>query len=65
MPFEEMGRAVVEGDDSLVAELAQVFLDGGGTPLRAVEEGFVVGIREAGRLFEAGQFFLPELVTAA
>ena len=65
MQFEAMRHAILEGDDALAAELAQVFLDGGGVPLKAVEEGFVVGIREAGRLFEAGEFFLPELVTAA
>ena len=33
--------------------------------LDAIDQGFVAGIREAGSLWEEGEYFLPELVTAA
>lgn len=58
-----MREAILEGDDELAAELAKQAQ--GLDPLEVVEQGFIPGIREAGRLFEEGEFFLPELVMAA
>ena len=58
-------RTVLEGDDVEAGRLAAEALAGGMEPLDAVEHGLVPGLREAGRLWEEGEFFLPELVTAA
>jgi corrinoid protein of di/trimethylamine methyltransferase len=58
-------KAVLDGDEDAAAALAQRALDGGTPALAAIEEGLAPGIREAGRLFEEGEYFLPELVTAA
>lgn len=60
-----MHRAVLDGDDELAVRLAKESLEAGMAPLTSIEQGFVAGIREAGRLWEEGEFFLPELVTAA
>lgn len=60
-----MYDAVLDGDDEAAEKLARDALVQGVPPLVAVEEGFVPGIREAGRLFGEGEYFLPELVTSA
>lgn len=64
-PFLEMQEAVLTGDGDAAARLALAALEAGLDPLRAVEEGFVPGIRRSGALFEAGDYFLPELVASA
>lgn len=60
-----MTEAVLEGEAEAAAQLAAEALAAGMTPLAAVEEGFVPGIRKAGELWEEGEYFLPELVMAA
>jgi trimethylamine corrinoid protein len=60
-----MQQAVLDGDDAAAAELAEKALAAQMRPLEAIEQGYVVGIRKAGELWEEGEFFLPELVTAA
>jgi len=63
--FEEMKNAVLEGEEEEAAELAQKALDSGIDPVAAMDNGFLKGINEAGRLYEEEEFFLPELVCAA
>jgi len=63
--FLAMQNAVLEGDQAKAKELAEQALAAGLDPLKVIEEGFVAGIRRAGDLWEEGEFFLPELVTAA
>jgi trimethylamine corrinoid protein len=58
-------QAVLDGDEEAAATLARRALEAGTTALAAIEDGLAPGIREAGRLFEEGEYFLPELVTAA
>lgn len=58
-------RAVLECDDGAAQELAGQALAAGILALEAVEGGLVPGIREAGRLWDEGEYFLPELVGAA
>jgi corrinoid protein of di/trimethylamine methyltransferase len=58
-------RAVLDGADTDSGPLAERALAAGIAPLEAIEQGLVPGLREAGRLWEEGEYFLPELVTAA
>jgi corrinoid protein of di/trimethylamine methyltransferase len=58
-------RAVLECDDGAARTLAGQALAAGVPALEAVEGGLVPGIREAGRLWDEGEYFLPELVGAA
>ncbi len=60
-----MRQSVLDGDDAKAAELARQALDEGVAPLEAIEGGYVPGIRRTGELWEDGEYFLPELVTAA
>ena len=63
--FEEMKNSVLEGEEEEAAELAQKALDSGMDPVAVMDNGFLKGINEAGKLYEEGEFFLPELVCAA
>ncbi|MBL7192287.1 cobalamin-dependent protein [bacterium] len=63
--LEEFYRNVVQGQEKSVAEAAGEWLKMGFNPLEAVEEGLSPGIREVGRLYDAGEYFLPELVGSA
>jgi corrinoid protein of di/trimethylamine methyltransferase len=58
-------QAVLNGDEGEADRLARAALAAGVTPLEAIEAGMVPGIRRAGELWEEGEYFLPELVTAA
>jgi len=63
--FTALRQAVLGGDDVAAPRLAAEALEGGVGALEAIESGLVPAIREAGRLFDEGDYFLPELVTAA
>ena len=60
-----LAAAVLGGDERAAAALARAALAGGIPALEAIERGLVPGIRRAGELWEEGEYFLPELVTAA
>lgn len=60
-----LSTAVLNGDEGSAAALAREALAGGIAALEAIERGLVPGIRRAGALWEEGEYFLPELVTAA
>ncbi|MEW6279785.1 MAG: cobalamin-dependent protein [Candidatus Eremiobacterota bacterium] len=61
----ELRRAVVEGDVDRARALAREIVRAGEDVLCAIEHGFAAGIREVGRLWEEGEYFLPELVQGA
>ena len=63
--FSALHRAVLDGDDAAAGRLAAQAVASGVPALEAIEQGLVPGIREAGRRWEDGDYFLPELVTAA
>jgi methanogenic corrinoid protein MtbC1 len=63
--FEAMRDSVVNGDIEGARGLAEAAVRAGGDLLAAVEQGFAAGIREVGRLWEEGEYFLPELVQGA
>lgn len=61
-----MSLAVIEGTPDSAVDLAEKWLSTeGADPLEAVEKGLTPGIREVGRLYEEGEYFLPELVGSA
>ncbi len=63
--LKEMKDAVINGDIEGSAEIATKALQAGLDPLVAIEEGFVAGIEEIGRLFDEGEIFLPQLIAGA
>ncbi|MBN1879642.1 corrinoid protein [bacterium] len=58
-------NAVMDGDSELARDTAEAWLAAGGSPLDLVNQALTPGIREVGRLWEDGEYFLPELVSGA
>jgi corrinoid protein of di/trimethylamine methyltransferase len=58
-------QAILAGDTERAVELAHEALATGADVIACIEEGYVAGIREVGRLWEEGEYFLPELVQGA
>ncbi len=63
--FGECRAAVLKGDRAAAETLARQALEESIDPLETIEGGYVPGLREAGRLWDEGELFLPELVMAA
>ncbi len=63
--YETMKNAVLEGDENLAADLAKSALEKDMDLSKVMNEGFLKGIQEAGDLYQAGDYFLPELVCSA
>ncbi|MBD3180584.1 MAG: dimethylamine corrinoid protein 3 [Candidatus Latescibacteria bacterium] len=57
--------SVLAGDADTAFALASEAIGGEIDILQVIESGFVSGIREVGRLWEEGEYFLPELVMGA
>ncbi len=63
--FEIMRKAVLEGEEEEAVKWANVALEEGLPPQEIMDQGFLVGIRQAGELYEQEEYFLPDLVCAA
>ena len=53
------------GIGGALVKLTEEALEAGVDPLEAIERAHMVGIQKVGELFEAGEYFLPEMVGAA
>ncbi|MDR2486800.1 MAG: corrinoid protein [Clostridiales Family XIII bacterium] len=63
--YEKMRTAVLDGEDGDAADLAREAL-AQGLPLRQVmDEGFLAGIQEVGKLYASGEYYLPDLMCSA
>lgn len=62
--FQSMKQSVVDGEVSTAEELARQALAEHLEPLDVIEQGFKPGLDEVGRGFEAGEYFLPDLMLA-
>jgi trimethylamine corrinoid protein len=58
-------KAVLEGDKEAATRLANETLESDHPILTVIDEGFSVGVRAAGALWESGEYFLPELAFSA
>lgn len=63
--LKEQRRAVLEGDKNAACASARAAVETKADLLECIEKGFGAGIREVGELWEAGEYFLPELVQGA
>lgn len=57
--------AVLDGDMEAVTEGVQSALDKGNTPGEILNEALIAAMGEVGRLFEDGEYFVPEMLIAA
>lgn len=58
-------KAIIEGDVTASTAAARQALAGGVAPLHMVNQAIGPAMAEVGRLFEEGEYFVPELLTAA
>lgn len=63
--LEKLKNGVIQYDEDGVKEAAQEVLDVGMDVNEAIFDGLVSGMEEVGRLFEAQEYFVPELLMCA
>jgi 5-methyltetrahydrofolate--homocysteine methyltransferase len=63
--LDDIYEAVLEGDLGGVTAGVQAALDGGVAPEKILQEGMISAMGEVGRLFEEGDYFVPEMLIAA
>jgi len=63
--LQKLYTAVLEGDAKTSAALTAEALEAGAEPMSLVTEAMVPAMDEAGRRFEAEDYFVPELLLAA
>ena len=56
---------VINGDQDAVKSGVQAALDAGGNPATILNQGMISAMTEVGRLFEAGEYYVPEMLIAA
>jgi len=57
-------KAISEGDEIEADEITAAALEKGAAPKDILEKGAVAGIYEAGRLWQEGIYFLPDIILA-
>ncbi len=63
--YKEMAATIVNQDEERAMVLAQQAIDQNLNLLDVIEKGYAAGIREVGRLYDEGEYFLPELMFSA
>ncbi|MGD8969751.1 MAG: corrinoid protein [Anaerolineae bacterium] len=63
--LNELRLAIEQGDEEGARQGAEAWLEGGGDPMKAVEQGLREALRNVGEKFERLEVFLPEMMMAA
>lgn len=63
--IQEIYDCVLNGDNTATPEKVQAALEGGADPGLILNEGMVAAMGEVGRLFEEGEYFVPEMLISA
>lgn len=63
--LDELYNLTIDGDDEAVVALTKEGLAIGMTPMEILFEGLIPALEEVGRLFEIGEYFVPEMLVAA
>jgi corrinoid protein of di/trimethylamine methyltransferase len=63
--LEQIHEAILAGDRGLARESTENALQVGANPQRVVQDFMIPAMHEVGRRFEAGEYFIPELLLAA
>jgi 5-methyltetrahydrofolate--homocysteine methyltransferase len=63
--FSVLFNAILEGDVVGAKDGVQAALDSGHEPGFILTEGMIAAMKEVGRLFEEGDYFVPEMLIAA
>ncbi|HJW90922.1 MAG TPA: corrinoid protein [Anaerolineales bacterium] len=63
--IEDIHENVINGQQAAVQQKVKEALEAGLAPGVILKEGMIAGMAEVGRRFEAGDFFVPEMLIAA
>jgi corrinoid protein of di/trimethylamine methyltransferase len=63
-PISDLKQAVCEGDEIKAVDISERALKEGAEAQVLMEEGAIAGIREAGRLWQEEEYFLPDIILA-
>ncbi len=63
--LQEIYQGILDGRHREVEAKVKVALQGGLSPKTILDEGMIAAMTEVGRLFESGDFYLPEMLIAA
>lgn len=63
--FQEISDNVVDMEDELVEELCEKALEEGIDPNETITKGLIDGMNRVSKLYEEGEYFLPEVLTAS
>jgi trimethylamine corrinoid protein len=63
--FDRLKNGVIQYDEDVCREAAQEAVDLGIDANEAIFDGLVAGMEEVGRLFEAQEYFVPEILMCA
>ncbi|NTV38102.1 MAG: cobalamin-binding protein [Anaerolineales bacterium] len=63
--IETIYKGILEGDQHLVVQQVTEALNAGLSPDMILKEGLVAAMGEVGRLFENGEYYVPEMLIAA
>lgn len=58
-------ESILEGDMEAAPEHVQAALDSGAMPDVILNEGMIAAMTEVGRLFEGGEYYVPEMLVSA
>lgn len=63
--IKEIYDCVLNGDNKTIGGKVQAVLDSGMDPGKILNEGMVAAMAEVGRLFEEGEYYVPEMLISA
>jgi 5-methyltetrahydrofolate--homocysteine methyltransferase len=63
--YKSIYEGVMEGDQAAVVDGVNAALAAGGNAEEILNEGMISAMTEVGRLFEEGEYFVPEMLIAA
>jgi len=63
--LQDIFSSILEGDNKAVPQKVQAALDAGMDASRILNEGMIAAMAEVGRLFEEGEYYVPEMLISA
>ena len=63
--FTKIQKSIMELDEESLGRLTDEAIKTKVDPVEVIQDAYTVGIQQVGKLFESGDYFLPELIRAA
>ncbi len=63
--LDDLKQNVIDGNAPAAEKLVRQAMEAGLPPEQILNQGLIAAMAEVGRLFEAGEFFVPEMLVAA